>query len=157
MTTLPKLTDQGNEIVEKAVDNFHSPLLEFAKFPNIAGKERNILHALLVDFTRSEFPYDRYAEEDALELLNCDMQEYDVDLDVEAVIAENEDFEFEVPSLGEGAFTLSEAVTQREAVRDEAVVLRFYQSLRNAIEEVLDMDPGSSTWEPEEAKKRILA
>lgn len=156
MSSLPTLTDKGTAVLDEAAKVFHAPYTSTAEFPNTAGPVRDILHSVLCKLAATEFGYDDYSTEGPLELLSSDLESEGIRLDVEEVRSANDDFEMESYLLGDTVNPLGFADRWAHE-RDAAVVLRFYQSVRSGFESVIDMDPGSLSWDPEKAYSQVIA
>lgn len=155
MTTAPALTDKGAEVLDAAVETFHAPYNLLAEVPT--GTDiRGLLLAVILKFTTEQYGYDDADTDDPLETLSVDAKAVGVALDVDKLRAANDDYEMDTGILS-GEMSLSDLTERWGYERDHAIVLRFYRAVRYELESITDMDPGSSTWDPEEAYSQVFA
>lgn len=155
MTTAPSLTDKGTEVLDSAVDTFHAPYNRLAEVPT--GTDiRGLLLAVILKFATEQYGYDDADTGDPLETLSVDAKAAGAALDVDKLRAANSDYEMDVDILS-GEMSLSDLTERWGYERDHAIVLRFYQAVRSGFESVIDLDPGSTLWDPEEAYSQVFA
>lgn len=154
MTIIPELTEKGIKVLDASVKEFHAPRNRHAEFPS-RFDESAVLRVVMFKFATEKYGYDDYAEEGALELLESDVKRDGEVLDIEEVREANSNYEMDINTLS-GEMTIHEFVQRWENERDSATVLRFFQAARSGFEEVLDADPGSSTWDPEAVYGQIF-
>lgn len=154
MTAAPALTDKGTEVLDAAVETFHAPYNRLAEVPT--GTDiRGLLLAVIFKFTTEQYGYDDADSDDPLDTLSVDAEAVGASLDVDKLRAGNAEYEMDMDILS-GEMSLSDITERWEHERDHAIVLRFYQAARSGFEEVLDADPGSSTWDPEAVYSQIF-
>ena len=155
MTTAPALTDKGAEVLAAAGEAFHAPYNRIAEVPT--GTDiQGLLLAVILKFATEQYGYDDADTGDPLETLSVDAKAVGAALDVDKLREANDDYELDADILS-GEMSLSELTERWGYERDHAIVLRFYQAVRSGFESVIDLDPGSTLWDPEEAFSQVFA
>ena len=154
MTTAPALTDKGTEVLAAAVETFHAPYNRLAEVPT--GTDiRGLLLAVILKFTTEQYGYDDADSDDPLDTLSVDAEAAGVTVDVDKLREANSDYELDTDILS-GEMSLDDITERWGHERDHAIVLRFYQAARCGFEAALDVDPGCSTWDPEEVYPQVF-
>lgn len=155
MTTAPALTDKGTEVLAAAVETFHAPYNRLAEVPTGTGIQ-GLLLAVILKFTTEQYGYDDTDSDDPLYTLSEAAEAVGATVDEDKLRSANDDYELDADILS-GEMSLSDLTERWGYERDHAIVLRFYQAVRIGFGDVLDADPGSSTWDPEAVYPQVFA